>query len=170
MRKLVCFLILTKAFYGRTKSSVKESISDARLYASTEDRGCGNNTFTFTTAEPAHGVIREAILGELLAQRKAQRLEEQQLKRGITSATSGSTDPPAAIGDGADDNDNSGDAEGFLLAKEVLQTLQLHTCWSPQSAGGTTTETVEGHGNSLVANVFYDVSNEAEDEEDATRT
>ena len=167
------FNVDKSAFCESVKSCVDNSLTEANLYS--EDTTRSSSAFEFTRAEPCHEPLRQVILGELLAQRKAILMQKRRcsdsLQTGNTSSTGAHADAPGSkLDDEYDDNDDS-DVKGKMFAADVLLALEIDKWKLPPASSSTDTATNGAPGEAVVTNVlgngFYDVSNEVEDEEDA---
>eukprot|EP00605_Chrysophyceae_sp_TOSAG23-4_P000010 GSChrysophyteH1.ASY1.ANO1.10.1 assembled CDS len=158
---------------------------------SSTQSGTNSNTFVFTAMEPSHEVLRKAILGELhahradlLAKRKhamsggkplastnastkdniniaATSIDGKQMREAeVVDDFDFGAEPYTSDADTEDENHENAEAE--LLAQEVLHVLNLKT-WKAALDGESDTKNGHIFGDAM----FYDVSNEAEDFEDA---
>lgn len=206
------------AFQKRVDSCVRQSLESAEAEgapapAASTGPTADENSIRFSPAQSAHEVIRQAILGELLAARAAELQAIRRSKGAVEllhmssgdSSADPSAVPPAAGGEASSsvstapatavataagtvgDYFDAIEAEDRLLADEVMSALQifgdkdiaskqswassvLYASTGSSSAGkDRVTGESPGAGGATVnaAAVFYDISNEVEDEDDA---
>ena len=180
-------------FLEKVEDCVRRSLQEAEGMVGMDARAikpANVGSIQFSCEQPAHAILRQAILGELTAARAAE-LQERRSKAAdaeglpVAATINQSPLPYHFHANNGADNESMAvdaalniDAEARLLAEEVMNALDIfkvpldssHPAWDiPQ---GTLSSNELGKGEAVGLSsagmaAFYDLSNEVEDECDA---